>query len=307
MSAGSGIAGLNLEKHMHETIKQILVRARTRLEQAGIDDAAFNLNCMATEILGVDAGRLPLYWPEIAPADFVGRLNNMVSRRCAHEPLQYILGNWSFLDMTLVTRAGVLIPRPETEEVFMAAAKAIEEAISQEVLPQNFRFADVGTGSGALGLALARRFTRTQGLLIDISAAALEIARENLALYSDVYTRVGVVLADLLSAVQPASLHVIISNPPYVNRGDIAALMPEVSKHEPHLALDGGTSGLDLIERLLAQAAEKLVAGGLLIFEHGHGQRQAIKSLTGNEWSVCLTGDDLSHRERWFILTRSNK
>ncbi len=293
---------------MHETIRQILTRAQARLEQAGIDDAAFNLRCMATAALGVDAGQLPLYWSEIASADFVGRLDSMVSRRCAHEPLQYILGSWGFLDMTLVTRPGVLIPRSETEEVFMAAAKAIEEAITARVLPQNFWFADVGTGSGALGIALARRFIEAQGLLIDVSAAALEIAKENLSVYSELYTRVGVVLTDLLSAVQPASMHVIISNPPYVNRGDIAALMPEVRDHEPHLALDGGTSGLDLIEHLLDQAAEKIVAGGLFIFEHGHGQRQAIRNLSDNDdWSACCVGDDLSARERWFILTRSSR
>lgn len=292
---------------MHETIKQTLTRAQVQLEQAGIDDAAFNLRFMAAAVLGVDVGQLPLSWQKTASADFADRLDSMVSRRCAHEPLQYILGSWGFLDMVLATRPGVLIPRSETEEVFLAAAQAIEDAIAAGALPQNFWFADVGTGSGALGIALARRFAGAQGLLADVSAAALEIARENLAVYSEVYTRVSIVLTDLLSAVQPASMHVIISNPPYVNCGDIASLMPEVRDYEPHLALDGGTSGLDLIERLLAQAAEKLVAGGLFIFEHGHGQRQAIKNLVGNNWSVCRTGDDLSCRERWFILTRSGR
>ena len=289
---------------MTDTVKQVMVRARGRLEEAGVDDAAFNVNCMAAAILGVDIGRLPLHWPEKAGVDFVGRLDEMVRRRCAHEPLQYILRSWSFIDMTLVTRPGALIPRPETEEVFMAAAKAIEASIGAGRIPRNFRFADVGTGTGALGLAMARHFVEARGLLIDVSEAALEIAAENLSVYKDLYKRVGVVRSNLLKAVQPLSLHVIISNPPYVNRGDIAALMPEVSEYEPLLALDGGTSGLDLIEFLIVQAAEKLLPGGLLIFEHGHGQRAAIKELIGKDWSSWQAGDDLSGRERYFILTR---
>ncbi|PKL49136.1 MAG: peptide chain release factor N(5)-glutamine methyltransferase [Candidatus Riflebacteria bacterium HGW-Riflebacteria-2] len=289
---------------MKQIIQQVISQARGRLEEAGVDDAAFNVNCMAAAILGVDIGRLPLHWPEKAGADFGGRLDEMVRRRCAHEPLQYILRSWSFLDMTLVTRPGALIPRSETEEVFMAAAKAIEESISAGRIPQNFRFADVGTGTGALGLAMARRFTEATGVLIDISEAALEVATENLCTYKDVCKRIGVVRSNLLEAVQPTGLHVIISNPPYVNRGDIATLMPEVSEYEPLLALDGGTSGLDLIELLIVQAAEKLLPDGLLIFEHGHGQRAAIKELIGNGWSSWHAGDDLSGRERYFILTR---
>lgn len=288
---------------MNDTVKQVMSQARGRLAEAGIEDVSFNVNCMAAAVLGVDIGRLPLHWPDPAEPDFVERLDEMIQRRCANEPLQYILRNWSFLDMTLVTRPGALIPRPETEEVFAAAVRAIELA----GLPSDFLFADVGTGTGALGIALARRFIEARGLLIDISEAALEVTAENLSVYSELYTRVGIVQSDLLSAVQRTGLHVIISNPPYVNRGDIAALMPEVRDHEPHLALDGGTSGLDVIERLLDQAAEKLFPGGLLIFEHGHGQRAAIKEMLGSAWSLYQAGDDLSGRERYFILTRGQK
>ena len=288
---------------MAQTIQQAMQQARGQLTEAGIEDVSFNVNCMASAILGVDIGRLPMYWPETATSEFTSRLGLMVQRRCANEPLQYILQSWSFLDMTLVTRPGALIPRPETEEVFVAAVQAIEQA----GLPENFWFADIGTGTGALGLALARRFKAARGLLIDISSAALAVACENLALYSELYTRVGVVRSDLLSAVRPASLHVIISNPPYVNCGDIAALMPEVRDHEPRLALDGGTDGLTIIERLLDQAAIKLVSGGLLIFEHGHGQRQGIMKLLDDAWSICHAGNDLCGRERYFVLTRNQK
>ncbi|HAE38207.1 MAG TPA: peptide chain release factor N(5)-glutamine methyltransferase [Candidatus Riflebacteria bacterium] len=291
---------------MPDTIHQVIARARERLAEAGIDDVSFNVNCMAAAILGVDIGRLPLHWPDPAEPGFIERLDQMIQRRCANEPLQYILRSWVFLDMTLVTRPGALIPRPETEEVFAAAAQAVEQAISQAVLPQNFWFADVGTGTGALGLAMARRFAEASGLLIDISSAALDVAHENLLVYPELYTRIGIVQSNLLAAVRPESLHVIISNPPYVNRGDIAALMPEVREHEPHLALDGGTSGLDIIERLLDQAAEKLLPGGLLIFEHGHGQRDAIMNLVNDSWRDCQAGDDLCGRERYLILTRKD-
>jgi len=285
---------------MVQTVRQLILQARERLSEARIDDAAFNADCMAAEILGTDNGRLPLYWPEKADAAFVGRLADMVRRRCANEPLQYILQNWCFLDMTLTTRPGALIPRPETEDVFDAAVKAISAA----GIPDDFLFADVGTGTGALGLALARRFARSRGVLIDISSAALSVARENLAKFHELHGRVNIACADLLSALVPCSLQVVISNPPYIDELAMSALMPEVRDYEPGLALGGGPGGLVVIGRLLSQAAEKLVAGGLLIFEHGHGQRRAIKGLIGDAWVTCRAGDDLAGRERYFILSR---
>jgi len=244
---------------------------------------------------------LPLYWQEAVTPEFTDRLTRMVQRRCVNEPLQYILQTWSFLDMTLATRPGALIPRPETEEVFAAAVQAIEHSD----LSQNFCFADIGTGTGALGLALARHFKIARGLLIDISPAALAVACENLLAYAELKDRVWLMQSDLLSALQPASLQVIISSPPYINSGDIATLMPEVRDHEPHLALDGGIDGLLVIERLLMQAAEKLVPGGLLILEHGHGQRQGIINIIDESWGSYCAGDDLCGCERYFILTRS--
>ena len=153
--------------------------------------------------------------------------------------MQYILGEWSFLDFDVSVGSGALIPRPETEEVFMAAAKTIENTAFSD----SFKFADIGTGTGILGIALARKFAGASGFLVDISSDALQVAASNLHRFPELTSRIELINADLLSAFGIQQLHVILSNPPYVNSADIAHLMPEVSKFEPHLALDGGQSG----------------------------------------------------------------
>lgn len=282
------------------TVRQAIVQGRQQLVQADIEDAALNADLMAAKALMLDRSRLPIIWSEPASPEFLDEFKLMVARRCRHEPLQYIIGVWGFLDFEVKVGPGALIPRPETEEVFLAAVKAIEAANFAE----NFAFADVGTGSGILGLALARRFSGCTGWLVDLSSEALGIARNNLQLFPSLRPRINLVKGNLLEAFAHRQLHVVISNPPYINHDDIPGLMPEVSEFEPHMALDGGGEGLDLIVRLISQAADALAGEGLLIFEHGHGQRAAIMRSLDSRWINMLSGDDLCGRERFMILQR---
>jgi len=282
------------------TIRSCILAARKKLTQADIDDAAFNADCMAAAILKVSNGRLPLLWCSPATPEFEKSLESMVERRCCREPLQYIIGEWSFLDFEVDVAPGALIPRPETEEVFLTAAAVI----ANKDFAGNFRFADVGTGSGVLGIAMARRFAGAEGFLVDISDAALNVAAANLNRYPQLCGRISLMRGDLLQTFAPASLEVVISNPPYILSDEISCLQTEVADFEPCLALDGGVNGLDLIEKLVAQAAVCLKPGGILVFEHGHGQRSELLELLGPDWSLLSAADDLAGRERYVIVTR---
>ncbi len=280
------------------SIKALLNDSVQTLEQAGIEDAKLNVNLIASKALGIEYTKLPLHWSETPSDSFINQFQQMVARRLAHEPLQYILGEWCFLDFDVNVGEGALIPRPETEEVFLAAVEAIKSNIQK----QDFKFADVGTGTGILGLAMAKYFTKATGYLVDISEKALEIAKSNLLKYSELKSRLSLIKSDLLEAFAADSLDVIISNPPYIDSEEVKTLMSEVVDYEPHLALDGGKNGLVIIEKLLKQSENVLKNNGLFIFEHGHGQREAIEKLLLPSWKILKEGNDFADKERFFIL-----
>ncbi len=282
------------------TIREQILAARKLLAGHQIEDAAFNADCLAAHVLGIANGRLPQFWSQPADDSFVRPFQQLLDRRCHNEPLQYLLGEWSFLDFDVVVGPGALIPRPETEEVFMAAAAEI----ARRTFAASFSFADVGTGTGILGIAMARKFAGATGFLLDISPAALQIAAANLQRFPEAAARLELRQNDLLSGFAPASLDVVISNPPYIESAEVPVLQAEVSRFEPHLALDGGKDGLALIERLLVQAVSVIRPGGLLIFEHGHGQRQGLTRLVGSCWRLIAAADDLHGCERYFILEK---
>lgn len=281
-----------------QTIKALLNDAVQTLENAGIEDAKLNVNLIASKILEIEYTKLPFYWNKPVSDDFYNQFQKLLERRLKHEPLQYILGEWSFLDLEVNVGSGALIPRQETEEVFLAAEKAIKDCS----LKADFHFADIGTGTGILGLAMAKYFQESIGYLVDISDKALEKANSNLLKYSELKSRLSLIKSDLLEVFSANSLDVIISNPPYINSEEIKSLMPEVVDYEPHLALDGGINGLELISKLLKQAEKVLKNKGLLIFEHGHGQRNEIKKLLSPCWKIIKEGNDFAGKERYFVL-----
>ncbi len=285
------------------TIREQILAARRLLAECQIEDAAFNADCLAAHVLGITNGQLPQFWNRPADAAFAVPFQQLLARRCSHEPLQYLLGEWSFLDFDVTVGPGALIPRPETEEVFMAAAAEI----ARRPFADKFSFADVGTGTGILAIAMARKFAGATGFMLDISPAALQIAAVNLQRFPEVAARLELRQNDLLGGFAHDSLDVVISNPPYIESAEVPVLQAEVSRFEPHLALDGGKSGLELVERLLQQALSVLRPGGLLIFEHGHGQRQHLKEMVGPGWQLIAAANDLHGCERYFILERGKK
>jgi release factor glutamine methyltransferase len=199
----------------------------------------------------------------------------MLVRLRAGEPLQYVLGEWSFRHLTLAVDRRVLIPRPETELVAGVALATAAAVGPTRVV------ADLGTGSGAIGLSLASELPRagTTVWLTDASADALDVARANLAGLGPAAANVRIALGSWFDAL-PADVvcDVIVSNPPYVATGS-PDLEPIVGEWEPHAALFGGSDGLDHVRHLVAGAFDRLVPGGWLVLEIGADQGASVERL----------------------------
>lgn len=205
-----------------------------------------------------------------------------VARRLRHEPIQYITGEQEFYGLRLRVTPTVLIPRPETEHLVEAVAARLAGAV---------RILDVGTGSGAIALALAKELPEAIVTAVDLSPAALAVARSNASALGFA-KRVRFLESDLLEAIDGEKFDAVVSNPPYVPEGDRAGLAAQVREFEPGMALFGGNSGLDVYRRLIPQAYESLEVGGLLAMEIGFGQREAVAGLLDG-WREIEFVDDL--------------
>jgi release factor glutamine methyltransferase len=270
--------------------------------------------------------RLQLYLNfqrELAEAD-VAQLREFVKRRAAREPLQYILGTWSFCGLEIKCSKVALIPRPETEMLVERAAQFLSS-----LNPQPSTFLDIGTGTGCIAVAIAAKVPGAKGVAIDVSAEALDLAKQNAerhqlseridfaqsaagilpghdeeqssdARFSSASTR-----QDAGGTLAGATFDAIISNPPYIPSGDLATLQPEVREHEPRLALDGGADGLDIYRIIAREAKRFLKPHGKFFGEFSDGQAPALKSLFESEkWIVEEIVDDYSARPRILIARR---
>ena len=199
---------------------------------------------------------------------------SFVQRRLRGEPMPYILGQWDFYGMTLTVTPDVLIPRDDTVVV---TELAIKKAM---YLEQNPRILDLCTGSGCIGLAIARRVKDARVTLGDVSAAALRVARRNVSQLK-LTGRVNCVTMDALKPAQEflGTYDLIVSNPPYVTTQEMETLDPSVRDFEPHLALDGGADGLDFYRAIIKNYSSALAPRGYLCFEFGMGQENAVCSL----------------------------
>jgi release factor glutamine methyltransferase len=208
---------------------------------------------------------------EPVAADAVSRYAEWVERRSFGEPAQYILGEVEFYRMPFRVTRDVLIPRPETEHV-------VERALELVAGFSAPRIADVGTGSGAIAVALAHEWPDARVTGTDVSAAALNIAREN-AQRNGVVERVRFLEGDLLEPVAEERFDLVVSNPPYVAEGDRDSLAVEVRDYEPAQALFAGEDGLAVYRRLITAAHAALAVGGWIVLEIGYGQEASVHAL----------------------------
>ncbi|AFY28768.1 peptide chain release factor N(5)-glutamine methyltransferase [Cyanobium gracile] len=194
--------------------------------------------------------------------------------RCTHEPLQYLVGRCPWRDLELPVAPGVLIPRQETELLVDLALELRRQA------PPISCWADLGTGSGCLAIALARSLPTSRGFAVEASAEALAQAGANLARW-DLQCQVSLLPGDWWQPLQPwwGGLDLVVSNPPYIPSATLAGLAPVVRDHEPRQALDGGPDGLTALRSIVAGALQALAPGGLLLLEHHHDQSEAVGEL----------------------------
>jgi release factor glutamine methyltransferase len=231
--------------------------------------------------LGCDRAYL-LTHPEAGlTSDQAALYQDWLARRARHEPVQYIVGEQEFFGLKFGVTPDVLIPRPETEHL-------VEAALARVKRDAPVHIADVGTGSGAIAVALALALPKASVTALDISAAALAVARDNAELHK-VSERIRFCESDLLGAVAGESFDMIVSNPPYVAEDEVLEL--QVRDYEPPSALFAGTDGLDVYRRLIPQAQAALKPGGWLLMEIGHGQRSALAQLLAGWESVTFIAD----------------
>jgi release factor glutamine methyltransferase len=208
--------------------------------------------------------RIELYtaFDEPAQEEVRERFRALVKERAAGKPVAYLVGQREFFSLPFEVTPDVLIPRPETE---LVAVRALDLAKPQAA--DGLAIADVGTGSGVLAVTLAKHLPTSRVTAIDLSDAALAVARRN-AQRHGVAERIEFVRSDLFDQVDPSRVFdFIVSNPPYITSAEMAELADDVRRYEPALALDGGPAGTNVVERLLPQAAERLTTDGWLLME----------------------------------------
>ncbi len=228
---------------------------------------------------------------------------NFLIQRAKGIPLQYLLGEWDFLDFTLKVDKRVFIPRPETETLVQFASDAVTHIMDES--PRAPSICDLGTGSGCIAIALARKFKNTKLYAVDISPLALECACENMEL-AGVAGRISLLQGDLFEPLkkkhETEKLELIVSNPPYIPKEEIRQLQKEV-QHEPATALDGGADGLAFYRRIAGESKEFLSADGNVIVEAGYNQSHSIKAIFSQEGfffkDSCLD-DQKIERCLWF-------
>jgi release factor glutamine methyltransferase len=250
------------------TVIKVLQWTAEHLRQKGVDNGRLDAELLLAETLGLDRVGLYLNFDKPLQAAELSRYRELVRRRANREPLQYILGRCEFWSLTLQVTPAVLIPRSDTEVL-------VEEALRH--IGKRGYLLDVGTGSGAIALALASELPEGTIVGLDRSVAALEIARQNRDRLG-MQERMELLEGDLF-ALPAGPWQLLVSNPPYIPSGDLTGLMPEVGQHEPAAALDGGVDGLDCYRALAEQAQSKLQPGGWLLVEVGIDQAEAVKQL----------------------------
>ena len=302
------------------TVLEVIQRSSDFLARKGVDSPRLQVELLLAHVLQMPRMKLYLNFERPLKEPELETLRGLIKRRGEREPLQHIVGSTSFCGLEITVNGEVLIPRPETELLAEEAWKfllAAAEFPSPRPSPLDGRgegedarspaVLDFGTGSGCLALAIAAKCPKAEVHALDISEAALQIAREN-ARRLGLSDRVRFHSGDGFSALPDGmTFDLIVSNPPYIPSADIETLQPEVREHDPRLALDGGPDGLAFYRQIAADAGSRLNPGARLMLELGDGQGGAVSELlTEFGWTVESVLKDHSGRGRILIARRQD-
>jgi release factor glutamine methyltransferase len=256
-----------------------------------IEEARKNAALMLSAATGLSPAGLFLHRDAPLSLTALSLLKRWTARRIAGEPIQYITGETEFYGLSFKVTPAVLVPRPDSEHVVEEAIKAVSGLSGPLIV-------DLATGSGCIGVTMAKEIPHAGVFATDISEEALEVARLNAETNG---VKVEFLQGDLFSALSgKGPFDLIVSNPPYVKTAELRSLSPEVWAHEPSIALDGGEDGLSIIRRIIAGAPLYLKPEGFLILEIGYGQSEAVKEIFGRDgrFSAVEIKKDYSGIER---------
>jgi len=263
------IPGLKADASVNEA-QRLMIQA---FRQAGIESPEADARLLLGHALRLSRAQLLAQSDRLLDAREIAAVQALSARRLQREPVSRIFGRKEFWSLTLNVSDAVLVPRPETETVVELTLDLLGTGMRNEPL----RILDIGTGSGALLLALLSELKSATGIGTDISMTAIEVARGN-AERNRLDTRARFVCCNLAAGIS-GPFDLIVSNPPYIARAEIATLEPEVRQYDPELALDGGADGLDFYRAIAQEAPRLLGRGGHLVVELGAGQEPAVRSL----------------------------
>lgn len=257
-------------------LSEVLLDGARCLVSADIDTARLDAELLLGHVLGMTREQLVVDANRLLSPEQSEQYQSFLLRRLQREPVAYITGRREFWSLDFCVSSDVLIPRPETEVLVEVTLKLAAPSGAGQAL----RILDVGTGSGAIAVALASELPAAEIFATDVSEAALSIARRN-ALRHQVAKRIRFLQGDLFGALSEIreGFHLIVSNPPYIRHGEIADLDPEVSLWEPRSALDGGFDGLDFYRRIAAEAFRRLPPNGAVALEIGADMGAAVTAL----------------------------
>lgn len=272
--------------HPRVTILELIQKTTAYFEKSGVPNPRLDVELLLAHALKLRRMDLYLQFERELTEGELTILRPMVKRRAAREPLQHIVGTVDFHGVELIVSPAALVPRHETEQLVEAAVSLLGKESRASVL-------DVGTGTGAILLAIVHAIPGARGVGVDVSGGALELAKAN-AEKTGLAARIEFRQGDLFEAMKPGeAFDLLVSNPPYIPTGEIPKLQPEVQQ-DPREALDGGADGLDVIRRLISQGATHLAPGGWLLIEIGHDQAPRVKPLLEeNGWIEIRFVNDL--------------
>lgn len=282
------------------TVGEAYRKTKDILTEAGFEAPAFEALCLTEKVFGFNRLALITKGEEtVASEEKLAVLAELTEKRLNHEPLQYLLGKWSFMGIDLLVGEGVLVPRDDTEVVTSLCIDYLSCKESPNVI-------DLCAGSGAISLAL-EKYANCKVTAVELSDKAFSYLTQNIKLNNSAVNALNGDIFECHKDIADNSLDLIVSNPPYIKTTDIASLQKEV-QHEPAMALDGGESGLDFYRRIVPLWKSKLKAGGALAFELGEGQYDEVsRILADNDFGGITESIDFGGIQRAIIGTLLQK